>query len=383
MRESERRDFWCYVDEFHSFITPSMAEILTGARKYRVGLTLAHQELRQLRADDEVAGAVLANAYTRIAFRLGDSDARSLESGFTHFEAGDLQNLETGEAVCRIGRSDSDFNLTVSIPGPPSGSEYTRSEEIIAASRKAYGRLRSEIEAEARQRIQVEQETTPPKKAAVPPESHPVVSPPEVKTSPEKRIEPVAVEPIPAATIPRGHSDLGRGGAQHQAIQLKIKAAAAEAGFRVKDEKSVLDGAGSIDFVLERDGVAIACEINVTSTIDYEIGNVRKCLKAGFSQIAVICPRAYRLARLEEAVRGCFAAEEAAKVSFHSPDDFISSIQKPAAPVGATSSAAPAETTRRGYKVKRHFVEVSEEDAKAREQAAIKILAEKLRRPLK
>ena len=31
----QRRDFWCYVDEFHSFITPSMAEILTGARKYR------------------------------------------------------------------------------------------------------------------------------------------------------------------------------------------------------------------------------------------------------------------------------------------------------------------------------------------------------------
>src|ERR1043166_1960401 len=43
-----RRNFWLYIDEFHNFITPSMAEILAGARKYRLGLVLAHQELRQL-----------------------------------------------------------------------------------------------------------------------------------------------------------------------------------------------------------------------------------------------------------------------------------------------------------------------------------------------
>ena len=40
-----RRDFWLYIDEFANFITPSMAEILAEARKYRIGLTLAHHEL--------------------------------------------------------------------------------------------------------------------------------------------------------------------------------------------------------------------------------------------------------------------------------------------------------------------------------------------------
>jgi hypothetical protein len=43
-----RRDYWIYADEFANFITPSMAEILSGARKYRIGLTLAHHELHQL-----------------------------------------------------------------------------------------------------------------------------------------------------------------------------------------------------------------------------------------------------------------------------------------------------------------------------------------------
>ena len=56
MRAEQRRPFWLYIDEFHHFITPSMAEILSGARKYRMGLTLAHQDLacRLQRLHDEM-----------------------------------------------------------------------------------------------------------------------------------------------------------------------------------------------------------------------------------------------------------------------------------------------------------------------------------------
>jgi hypothetical protein len=187
MRESERRDFWCYVDEFHSFITPSMAEILTGARKYRVGLILAHQELRQLQSSDEVAGAVLANAFTRVVFRVGDADGRSLENGFSHFEARDLQNLEIGEAVCRIERSDFDFNLTVPMPEPSSGDENARREAIVAASRATYARSRAEIEAEALRKMREDEATAPPRKnASVPRDTPP---PPTAPPSAESAAE--------------------------------------------------------------------------------------------------------------------------------------------------------------------------------------------------
>src|ERR1041384_2607896 len=90
-----RRDFWSYLDEFHNFITPSMAEILSGARKYRIGLTLAHHELRQLQRDAEVASAVMSHPCTRIVFRVGDDDAKKLSEGFTFFETRDLQKLGT------------------------------------------------------------------------------------------------------------------------------------------------------------------------------------------------------------------------------------------------------------------------------------------------
>ena len=82
--------------------------------------------------------------------------------------------------------------------------------------------------------------------------------------------------------------DLGRGGAQHQAIQKRIKEAAESLGFRSVIEKPVLDGEGSVDLWLERTGLAIACEISISTTIDHEVGNVAKCLKAGVPRVAAL-----------------------------------------------------------------------------------------------
>lgn len=78
--ESERRDFFVYLDEFHTFTTLSFATMLSELRKYRVGLILAHQYLSQL--DPRVREAILGNIGTLIAFRLGVPDARLLEAEF-------------------------------------------------------------------------------------------------------------------------------------------------------------------------------------------------------------------------------------------------------------------------------------------------------------
>src|SRR6202012_1644604 len=85
-RIESRRLFNIFIDEFANFITPSMAEILSGARKYRIGLTLAHHELYQLQRSPEVASAVMAHPYTRIIFRVGDDDAKRLSDGLSYFE---------------------------------------------------------------------------------------------------------------------------------------------------------------------------------------------------------------------------------------------------------------------------------------------------------
>jgi len=89
---SQRPDFFVYVDEFQSFTTLAMADMLSELRKYRVGFTVAHQYLHQLELD--VRHAVLGNAGTVIAFRVGAEDAPYLVREFAdEFEAIDFLQL--------------------------------------------------------------------------------------------------------------------------------------------------------------------------------------------------------------------------------------------------------------------------------------------------
>src|ERR1051326_7696874 len=108
----KRRTFLLAIDEFQHFVTPSMASLLTGARKFALGLALSHQGLHQLQSrDGEVYHAVLENAGTRISFRVSDHDAKQLAEGFSNFDVDDLRKVAVGEAICRFGGADHDFNL--------------------------------------------------------------------------------------------------------------------------------------------------------------------------------------------------------------------------------------------------------------------------------
>jgi type IV secretory pathway TraG/TraD family ATPase VirD4 len=92
MPAGKRRDFFVYVDEFQSFTTLALANMLSELRKYRVGFTIAHQYLNQLEPD--IRHAVLGNAATVIAFRVGAEDAPYLVREFVErFEQIDLIQL--------------------------------------------------------------------------------------------------------------------------------------------------------------------------------------------------------------------------------------------------------------------------------------------------
>ena len=119
--EEERRAFWLYVDEFQSFTTLSVANMLSELRKYRVGMVLAHQYLYQL--TPEVRHAVLANASTLISFRLGAEDAQLIAREFEPFFAStDLLNLPNHQIYLKlmIDRAVSrPFSATTLSPDEP------------------------------------------------------------------------------------------------------------------------------------------------------------------------------------------------------------------------------------------------------------------------
>src|SRR5205814_1999762 len=70
---SERRDFFIYVDEFHVLTTLALVNFLAELRAFRVGLVFAHQFLDQI--DNDLLAAILGNVGTLISFRVGSIDA--------------------------------------------------------------------------------------------------------------------------------------------------------------------------------------------------------------------------------------------------------------------------------------------------------------------
>lgn len=90
---AKRRDFFIYIDEFQSFTTLALANMLSELRKYRVGFAIAHQFLHQL--TPEIRHAVLGNVGTFISFRVGPEDASYVVREFQSvFEQEDVINLE-------------------------------------------------------------------------------------------------------------------------------------------------------------------------------------------------------------------------------------------------------------------------------------------------
>ncbi len=98
--EGARRLFFLYVDEFPNLTTKTFAGMLSEARKYRLGLILAHQHLSQ--TDTEVADAIFGNVGNVVAFRVGAKDAPLLERMLAGLSARDLPNQPNHRAAVQV-----------------------------------------------------------------------------------------------------------------------------------------------------------------------------------------------------------------------------------------------------------------------------------------
>lgn len=145
MPESERKDFYMYVDEFQNFATESFAAILSEARKYRLCLTMAHQYIAQL--TDEVREAVFGNVGSIITFRVGSPDAQFMETEFgPHFLPEDLINIPKFNIYLKLlidGVTSHPFSAATL---PPIAQQTHSFDKIMKISRERYAKPKAEIE---------------------------------------------------------------------------------------------------------------------------------------------------------------------------------------------------------------------------------------------
>lgn len=139
-----RRPFYLYIDEFQHFCGVagrSYETMLSRARKYSLGLVLAHQQTGQI--PEPLLKEILGNVSTIIAFSLGASDAKRIgremvgEIGGqpTPLDTSELLSLSVGEAYAKIGRTV----LFLKTSPPPSNPNHETAREIIRRSRERWG----------------------------------------------------------------------------------------------------------------------------------------------------------------------------------------------------------------------------------------------------
>lgn len=146
-------DFYLHMDEFQNVSTNSISAILSEARKYKLGLTIAHQFIAQL--DDDIKDAVFGNVGSMAAFRVGPEDSQFLEHQFSPvFEANDLMNVPNWNTYLKVlanGTPTKPFSAATVVPRE---TDLARVQRMIDESYQKYGRLREEVEAEIAERYQ-------------------------------------------------------------------------------------------------------------------------------------------------------------------------------------------------------------------------------------
>lgn len=149
----ERKDFYLYIDEFQNFTTPTIATILSEARKYRLCLTIAHQFIGQLRED--IRGAVFGNVGSMLIFRVGAEDAeflvKQVEPVFSQNDLINIANLNAYAKIIANGTVSSPFNIAVRFAPPGNKAKISELKELSGLK---YGRNIEEIGEEIRERYQ-------------------------------------------------------------------------------------------------------------------------------------------------------------------------------------------------------------------------------------
>lgn len=161
----ERGDFFLYIDEFQNFVTPSIESILSEARKYRLGLILAHQYIDQLEKDSKLSGnvslkgAVFGNVGTMMFYKIGPQDAEVCAKEMAPvFSEQDLINIDAFKGAMKLsigGQPSRPFSIEV--PRPWLDKTYPKDEQASEAfkqlSRLTYGRAKDFVDREIMRRI--------------------------------------------------------------------------------------------------------------------------------------------------------------------------------------------------------------------------------------
>jgi hypothetical protein len=142
VEEKKRKDFYLYVDEFQNFATPSFAQILSEARKYKLNAILAHQTTSQIE-DKSLINITLANTGTVICFRTANPEDEKLllPQFYPYVVQGEIASLPSFHFYTKINALTSEEPFSGETVPINFSIDKEKVKEVIAASRKNWARV--------------------------------------------------------------------------------------------------------------------------------------------------------------------------------------------------------------------------------------------------
>ncbi|MBU1172889.1 MAG: type IV secretion system DNA-binding domain-containing protein [Proteobacteria bacterium] len=160
MPKEKRREFYLYVDECHTLPTDNFTELLSEARKYRMGLILSTQYTAQLSGGEKknkLLDAILGNVGMIASFRLGQEDAGKIGKVFEPgFSSRDICGLPNHQGYVRMQTANQvlpPFSFKTILD--PAIVSAARASQIRDMSRLKYGVLSRDVEARINYRRKV------------------------------------------------------------------------------------------------------------------------------------------------------------------------------------------------------------------------------------
>jgi hypothetical protein len=144
--ESERKNFFLYIDEFQNFANAHFADIFSEARKFHVFIIPSHQNIAQIE-DVKTAKVVLGNSGTIISLKNGpDDEAVILPFMEPEVEKGEIINLAPHHFFMKVTNEDSEDAFSgETVPLTVKGSDKVR-DFVITNTRKQYATPRAVVE---------------------------------------------------------------------------------------------------------------------------------------------------------------------------------------------------------------------------------------------
>ncbi len=160
--QRERRRFYLYVDEFQNFITDAFCTILSEARKYELGLVMAHQYIGQLVGKSGGEGsatkmrdAVFGNVGSIMSFKIGAEDAEYMAKEYAPvLSEQDVIGIPNFNCYVKLNINNTTSRpFSLSTIYDESGRNEKMASLIKEYSRMKYGRKKVFVDQEVEDRI--------------------------------------------------------------------------------------------------------------------------------------------------------------------------------------------------------------------------------------